>query len=289
MSKHDQSYKNALTSLEEKLILKRYSQSTIKTYRYMFREFLKYLYPMALHQVSVKEINSYHYQLVTKKKISRSYQNQSINAIKFYLEQVLGNSPERYRLERPKKVEKLPVILTMSEICQLLNNTQNLKHRTILTTLYSAGLRVGEILNLRIKDIDSKSMRIWVCEGKGVKDRVVMLSPVLLRLLRSYYQRYKPKDYLFESPAGGMYSAVSIRKVLVRSCKKSGIKKHVVPHTLRHSFATHLLENGTNLRYIQTLLGHGNIRTTEIYTHVNSKKLEEVISPLDLMAEKKYI
>jgi len=283
------SYKRALESLQETLVTKRYSQCTIKAYHFMFRKFLVSVYPLPLHQITVENIKHYHYQLVTEDNVSRSYQNQSINAIKFYLEQVLGNQQIRYELDRPKKVERLPVVLSMTEVQELLMVTDNLKHKAILTTLYSAGLRVGELINLKIKDIDSKHMRVWVREGKGVKDRVVMLSPILLSLLRSYYLRYRPSDYLFEGPDSGKYTAGSVRRVLHRSSKKARIYKKVVPHTLRHSFATHLLETGTNIRYIQDLLGHSSIRTTEIYTHVNSKRLQEVVSPLDLMQQKPYI
>lgn len=158
---------------------------------------------------------------------------------------------------------------------------QNLKHKALLTTLYSAGLRMGELLNLRLTDIDSDHMRIWVREGKGAKDRLTVLSGHLLDLLRLYYRQYRPKTYLFEGPDGRPYSATSVRKVLRRATESAGIKKSIRPHTLRHSFATHLLEQGTNLRYIQSLLGHSSAKTTEIYTHVSSKKREEVRSPLD--------
>ncbi|MEQ9263569.1 MAG: tyrosine-type recombinase/integrase, partial [Owenweeksia sp.] len=164
-----------------------------------------------------------------------------------------------------------------------LTSTSNLKHRAILTTIYSAGLRMGEMTGLKIGDIDSEGMRIWIRSGKGDKDRISVLSPQLLELLRNYFIKYRPKKFLFEGADGNPYSASSVRKILQRSVAKAGIAKSVRPHTLRHSFATHLLENGTNLRYIQTLLGHTSAKTTEIYTHVSTKKLEEVKSPLDFM------
>ena len=195
----------------------------------------------------------------------------------------MGQERQFIDLERPKKIQQLPQVLSMQEIKLILSNTNNSKHEAMLTTIYSGGLRVGEMINLKIKDIDSDGMRIWIREGKGVKDRLTVLSPKLLDLLRVYFRKYRPEEYLFEGPEGGMYSASSVRKVLQKAVLRAGIRKKVVPHTLRHSFATHLLENGTNLRYIQSLLGHNNPKTTEIYTHVSSKSLNEVKSPLDLI------
>lgn len=249
----------------------------------MFREFLKFTYPRPLHQISTTEIYSYQHHIVANKKCSRAYQNQSINAIKFYLEHVLSQEKQYYELDRPKKVLKLPMVLSEEEVARILKATSNLKHKAILTTLYSAGIRTGELLNLKITDIDSDTMRIWIHEGKGCKDRLTTLSSHLLNLLRAYFQKYKPREYLFEGQNGGPYSATSIRRVLQGACEQAGIQKKVRPHTLRHSFATHLLEGGTNLRYIQELLGHTSAKTTEIYTHVSSKKLEEIRSPLDSM------
>lgn len=278
-----QEYKLALSMLDSKIQLMRYSESTRRVYAYMLREFLKYNYPKKLHEITQTDIYRYQHYIVAEKKCSRSFQNQSINAIKFYLEKILGHDPQFFQLDRPKKVSKLPEVLSLEEVQRIFKQTHNIKHKTLLVTLYSAGLRIGELLNIQIKDVDSSSMRIWVREGKGVKDRMTVLSPFLLDLLRIYFKQYRPTKYLFEGSAGQCYSAGSVRKVLERSAKKAKILKKVVPHTLRHSFATHLLENGTNLRYIQTLLGHTSAKTTEIYTHVSTKKLDEVRSPLDLM------
>lgn len=276
-------YQVALELMHTQLVVSRYSESTINTYSYMFREFLKAVYPLPLHQVNKMHLQVYHRHLIVGRKVSRSFQNQSINAIKFYLERVLKQERQFIDLERPKRNQALPQVLSMPEVQRILHHTYNLKHKAMLTTLYSAGLRIGELLSLKVGDVDADGMRLWVREGKGVKDRLTVLSPRLLVLLREYYVKYRPENYLFEGPDGGMYSASSVRKVLNRAVKKANIKKHVKPHTLRHSFATHLLENGTNLRYIQTLLGHTNPKTTEIYTHVTTKKLDEVKSPLDYM------
>jgi len=264
-----------------KLEVKRYSPSTVNTYKYMFREFLKYLYPRPLHQVTMEDIEHYHYELVVKKNLSRSYQNQSINAIKFYMEHVIGLDRIKIELERPKKQKKLPVVLSQEEVSKVFDNVANTKHRAILLTIYSCGLRISELLALKIGDVDSHRMEVRIHGAKGEKDRITMLSPVLLSVLRNYYKEYKPKKYLFEGPGGAPYSATSIRKILDRAVKKARIRKHVVVHTLRHSFGTHLLENGTNLRYIQELMGHGSPKTTEIYTHVAQNDLHKVVSPLD--------
>ena len=276
-------YRMALGELETRLVVNRYSPATLKTYRHMFRSFLKYTYPLPLHQVTKQHIRQYHLDLIASKNISRSYQNQSVNALKFYMEKVLGHERQYIDLDRPKKIKKLPTVLSTKEVQSILQCTKNIKHKTILTTIYSAGLRMGEVLNLKISDIDSTHMRIWVREGKGVKDRLTVLSPLLLKLLRVYYRQYQPKEFLFEGLEGQQYSGSSVRRFMQRSVVRAGIIKKVRPHTLRHSFATHLLESGTNLRYIQELLGHTSPKTTEIYTHVSSKKLEEISSPLDLM------
>lgn len=276
-------YQAALAVMSTRLVTVRYSESTQRIYLQMFRDFLKYVYPKPLHQFTKWDILQFQRFLIQEKNVSRSYQNQSINAIKFYLEHVLGHDRLLFDLERPKKIQKLPEVLSIDEVQRILKATTYLKHKAMLTTLYSAGLRMGELLNLRICDVDSEGMRIWVREGKGVKDRLTVLSPKLLKLLRMYFKAYRPQYYLFEGPGGKPYSSTSVRKVLKRAVKKANIHKPVKPHTLRHSFATHLLENGTNLRYIQTLLGHTSAKTTEIYTHVTTKVLEEVKSPLDLM------
>ncbi len=281
MNAEAQSYRDALSAMEDKLIVRRYSESTISTYRYMFREFLRYLYPRPLHQVTLEDITRHHHDLVVKKNVSRSYQNQSINAIKFYLEQVVGHDRRSYELERPKRQQKLPVVLSQEEIQRLFQQVKNQKHLAILMSIYGCGLRISELINLKIGDIDSARMEVRINGAKGEKDRICMLSPLLLRILRDYCRKYRPKMFLFEGQSGGAYSATSIRRVLERAVAKARIQKHVVVHTLRHSFGTHLLENGTNLRYIQELMGHSSPKTTEIYTHVAQNDLHKVVSPLD--------
>ncbi len=254
----------------------------------MFRDFLRHYYPTPLHQLGKQDILDYQLYLVNDRKVSRSYQNQSINAIKFYLEGILGQERLHYELERPKKQRRLPIV-SQEEISRLLNSIPNLKHKTILSTIYGAGLRRSEVIHLKISDIQSDQMRIHIKEAKGQKDRITILSKELLVLLRKYYLKHKPRKYLFEGPDGGRYSTSSIRQIMRRALQKAKINKPATIHTLRHSFATHLLENGTNLRYIQSLLGHNSAKTTEIYTHVCTNRLTDVVSPLDTLHEKGYI
>ncbi|MEQ9231983.1 MAG: site-specific integrase [Cyclobacteriaceae bacterium] len=281
--KRNGQYEVAVELMKTKLEVVRYSPSTVSSYMSQFMQFLNFVHPKPLAQLSKADVLRYHAHLIRNRKISRSFQNQSINAIKFYIEHVLGHDRQHFQLERPIKQKRLPVVLSKEEVLKILRNTENLKHKTILATIYSAGLRMAEVKALKPADIDSAHMRIWVREGKGAKDRATVLSDQLLLVLRVYFRQYRPKVYLFEGPGGGQYSATSIRKVLGRSVRKSGIVKRVTPHTLRHSFATHLLEGGTNLRFIQELLGHTSSKTTEIYTHVSSERLESIKSPLDLM------
>ena len=194
---------------------------------------------------------------------------------------LLRGSRKVYTIDRPREETYLPEVLSEQEITAILNATENLKHKAILMTIYSAGLRIGEVINLRIKDIDSQRMQIRVEQGKGKKDRYTLLSVKTLEILRKYFLQYKPKIWIFEGERGEQYSTRSIGHILKASVSKTGIKKRVTVHTLRHSFATHLLEAGTDLRYIQSLLGHANTKTTEIYTHITTKGFEQIKSPLD--------
>ena len=249
----------------------RYSPSTIQTYCSLFEEFINYYHRFDITRIDEHQIIAFLRHLVSERKVSISYQNQSINAIKFYYERVLGSQRKIYLVDRPRTEKTLPIVLSQSEIQQILTAPTNLKHRAILTTIYSAGLRVSEVIALKKSDIDSKRMQIRVAQAKGKKDRYTLLSPITLELLRNYFKQYKPQEHLFEGPNGQPYSDRSIQALLKEALKKSGIQKRVTVHTLRHSFATHLLESGTDLRYIQSLLGHESSRTTEIYTHITTK------------------
>lgn len=259
----------------------RYSERTIVSYKSCFEEFINYYHDYEIDQIDETMIVNFLRYLVTERRVSISYQNQSINAIKFYFEHVLRGQRKVYRIDRPQADKLLPVVLSEEEVAAILNATPNLKHKAILMTIYSAGLRVGEAVRLRINDIDSKRMQIRVVQSKGRKDRYTLLSKKTLVTLRSYYVPYRPQKWLFEGPDGGPYSDSSIQAILRASVKRAGIKKRVTVHTLRHSFATHLLENGVDLRYIQSLLGHSSSTTTEIYTHVTTKGFDQIVSPLD--------
>lgn len=260
---------------------KRYSQSTVKTYTAYFRQFQDYFGSHNLEGISEHQINSYILEMINRHGISPSQQNQRINAIKFYFEKVLGRPRGYYKIERPKKEKRLPTVLTKGEINLLLNSIDNLKHKCILSTIYSAGLRRSELINLKVSDIDSQRNLIKIRGAKGKKDRYSLLSGKLVGLLREYMRIYSPIEWLFEGQYGGQYSATSIAKIMKKAVKKIGIQKQITPHTLRHSFATHLLEQGTNLRYIQELFGHEDPKTTQIYTHVATKEISNIRNPLD--------
>jgi site-specific recombinase XerD len=263
------------------LTLKNYSPNTIRTYKSMLQEFLEYYKKLDPAKITEEQIRDYLLFLLDERKISISYQNQSINAIKFYYEQILGRPVRTYYIQRPKKEKILPNVLSEQEVLQILNNTDNLKHKTILSLIYSAGLRRGELINLKIKDIDSQRMYVIIRQGKGRKDRYSILSEKVLELLRRYVKQYKPVIWLFEGQFGGQYGASSIQHILKDAVAASKIRKRVTVHTLRHCFATHLLERGTDIRYIQELLGHQSSKTTEIYTHITQRGLGKIKSPLD--------
>ncbi|MDG1351220.1 MAG: tyrosine-type recombinase/integrase [Crocinitomicaceae bacterium] len=269
------------TEIKQKLRYKRYSPNTISTYISCLEQFNRFIEREKL-QINEPVIYQYLMGLVAKG-YSRSSQNQHINAIKFYLEKVLRQKQKSYYIERPLKKKMLPTVLSEQEIQLIFSNIKNLKHKAILSLIYSCGLRIGEALNLTINDLDSDRMLISIRSGKGEKDRMVPMASNVLKLLRVYYKEYKPVNYLFNGNDNSPYSATSVRNVLKRAVYKSYIKKNVTPHTLRHSYATHLLEKGTDLRFIQVILGHSSVKTTEIYTHVSTKNLRAIKSPIEEM------
>lgn len=259
----------------------RYSEQTIKSYRMNFEEFINYYHKFEIGKIDEKMIVAYLRYLVSERKVSVSAQNQAINAIKFFYERIMGGQRKVYYIDRPRREKTLPSVLSQEEVISILKSIENIKHKAIIMTIYSSGLRISEAINLKIKDIDSKRMQIRVEQGKGKKDRYTLLSSKTLELLREYFKAYNPKLWLFEGQTGEQYASRSIQNILKRAVSKTSIKKHVTVHTLRHSFATHLLENGTDLRYIQNLLGHDSSKTTEIYTHITNKGFDQIKSPLD--------
>ena len=264
----------------EKLELKAYSANTARTYISCFQSFLKFYSDRPLNDLDEEDVRHYLKFLIEQGK-SNSYLNQAINSIKFYYEIVLGMPNRFYQIERPRKEYRLPEVLSQEEVKKLMNQIENIKHRCIVTVIYSAGLRRSELLDLRLEDIDSKRMLIKIKKGKGNKDRYTVLSKKLLSDLRLYYKKYRPQEYLFEGPGGGPYSASSVLKIVTKAAIKANIRKRVTPHILRHSFATHLLEKGTDLRTIQILLGHNSSKTTEIYTHVAENSFKDIVDLLD--------
>ncbi|SDL26522.1 Site-specific recombinase XerD [Salinimicrobium catena] len=264
---------------------RRLSESSVRTYYQFILKFVEFLGEKPLEEVSQREIQLFVEQKIAAYEYSLSSHRQCISAVKHFLELYQQTAVDLTELHRPKKSRYLPIVLSKEEAVRLLQATRNLKHRAILAMIYSSGLRIGELLNLRLHEIDIQRRQLFINDSKGRKDRVVILAESMLPLLNNYLSTYRPKEYFAEGEYGGPYSAQSIRAFLKLSCKRAGITKRVTPHTLRHSFATHMLENGIDLRYIQTLLGHSKPETTMIYTHVSRKDLLKIESPLDTLVK----
>lgn len=272
---------NLLSDFEVKLRLQRYAPSSVKTYKNALAKFLVAFQQCDLERVTVPQIQKFIHHLQAKHCISAIYQKQILSSItKFYL-LYYNRKLELSPLYPKRKTKPLPKYLTVPEVKRLLQQCTNLKHGCILKILYGCGLRVSEVIALKIVDIDSFAMRLMVRAAKGKKDRVVPLPLKLLDNLRQYYTAYRPKYYLFEGQSGGSYSAKSIQSFIKKYAREAKIQKPVTPHMLRHSYATHQLENGINIRYVQELLGHNSIKTTELYTHVTKISKNNITSPLD--------
>jgi len=276
-----------LNDFSKYMKLKRYSDHTINSYMGSMYLFFNFHYKKNLQNISNSDVFDFNYNYILKKGYSVSFQNQFINAIKLFCSNIEKACIDIEQIERPFSPNTLPVILSLEEVEKLLNSLSNIKHRCMLTIIYSAGLRRSELLNLKLEDVDSKRMMISIKTAKGNKDRVVPLSETALDMLRTYYKEYKPTVYLFEGWGGGKYSETSLQSVFKNAKFLAGIKKRCTLHTLRHSYATHLLESGINLRYIQEILGHKSPRTTQIYTHVSTEGLSRVTSPLEKLKIKK--
>ena len=259
----------------------RYSEQTIRNYLNHLSQVFLYLRDLDFGKVNVDDIIRFNQDVIIKNKLSISYQRVVTGAVKLFYSHFFDHEMDIDKLDRPFRENTLPIVLSKSEVEKILKSAGNIKHRAMLSVIYSCGLRRGELLNLRIVDLDKERNLIRIVQGKGRKDRYVPYSDKLKGVLREYYMKYKPKEYLFEGQGGGPYSARSIAKVLEHSVERSGVRKDVHLHTLRHSFATHLLEAGTDIRFIQEILGHSSPKTTMIYTHVSSKKIGEIKSPLD--------
>jgi integrase/recombinase XerD len=275
----------ALNKLIETLQLKAYSPSTLNTYRNEFAQLLYLMKEKNVDDLDATRLRSYFLYCVNELKLSENTLHSRINAVKFYFEVVLNREKFFFEIPRPKKPSILPKVISTDDIKKLFEVTINLKHNTMLKLCYGMGLRVSEIINLKIKDIDSGRMQVFIERAKGKKDRYLNLPESILIQLRAYYIKYNPKIYLFEGQFGGAYSIRSAQQVFSDALKKAKINKTVGIHGLRHSFATHLMENGTDVMFIQKLLGHSDIKTTLRYVHVSKKDIKNIKSPLDNLGE----
>ena len=261
---------------------KRYSDSTVKTYIMAITTFLRFIKPKTSAEATNDDMQRFVNQYLIPRKLSFSYQNQAVNSSKLFFKIIKGSVLITEQLVRPRPEHRLPNVLSKEEVSAILVASRNQKHRTMLSLIYACGLRRSELLNLKPENVDSKRHLLIILNAKGRKDRVIPISDKVIEMLREYYRSYRPKVWLFEGQfPGEQYSEKSIQSVLKLALNRTGISKPVTLHWLRHSYATHLLESGTDLRYIQELLGHKSSKTTEIYTHVTEKSLHKIKSPFD--------
>jgi len=271
-----------LSNFKKHLLSKRYSGNTIKTYSEALALFMRYFHNKAIDKIDNEDLIIFNNDYILRQNLSSSFQNQLVNAIKLFYWTRKGKKLDTELVHRPRRAKSLPNVLSKEEVKAILAAHNNLKHKVMLSLIYSCGLRCGELIALEPQHIDSKRNIVIIKNSKGKKDRIVPLSPKILEMLRDYYKIHKPKNYLFEGQTvGHPYDQRSLQLVLKQALKKTGISKPVTLHWLRHSYATHLLENGTDLRYIQELLGHSSSKTTEIYTHVSTKSIQLIKSPFD--------
>ncbi len=271
-----------IRTLKRWMLQRRYSDSTIETYCDAIKTFFRFFADKNIHEITNDDLVIFNSDYILANGYSSSFQNQVVNAIKLFYKTVENKQLETEIIYRPKREKVLPNVLSKEEVKLILEAPKNIKHRAMLSLLYSCGLRCSELLNLKPDHIDANRKLITIKMAKGRKDRIVPLSDKILVMLREYWKLYQPKVYLFEGQnEAERYDERSLQNVLKQSLAKAGINKPVTLHWLRHSYATHLLEAGTNLRYIQEILGHSSSKTTEIYTHVSSAGIQKVISPFD--------
>ena len=267
----------------EQLHLKKYSPSTVRQYLSEFNHLLRLLGSYPVDKLTPKRLKDYFLYCAEKEKMGERKLNGKINAIKFYFEQVRHRPKMFFDIPRPKKPQVLPKMLSKREVKRLFSVVENPKHLVALQLCYGMGLRVSEVVNLKVADIDSDRMMVHIRGAKGKKDRYVPLPTSILPLLRAYYLQFKPEDYLLEGQYGGQYAKTSVQQIFKKAMRKAGIEKRIGIHGLRHSYATHLLESGADMRFIQELLGHNSIKTTEVYTRVTPRSISKISSPLDLL------
>lgn len=273
-----------LECFSQELHLRRYSPKTCKVYLGAVRRFLEG-FKKDYSQLTAEEIRTYLLRLIEREEISASFQNQTISAIKLLFEWVIKRPQLLEDLPRPRRGRRLPAVMSRNATENILNAVGNLKHQTLLVLMYAAGLRVGEVVRLQVDDLDEGRGLIRVKSGKGNKDRYTLYSTLAQQLVRAYRREYQPQKWLFPGAQPGRHlTERSVQQIVVQVRKKTGLGVQVTSHTLRHSFATHLLENGTDLRYIQELLGHSSPKTTQIYTHVSRRDLGRIQSPVEGLA-----
>lgn len=273
---------NQIDYFEALLKSRRYSNSTIKTYTEAIKVFLKYFEDRDPAEISNKDFILFNSNFILKNGYSASYQNQVINAIKLFYLKVENRALSIEDIERPKRYNPLPKVIPKEMVEKMLTSIPNFKHKTALTLIYACGLRSSELINLRLKDLDSKRRTVTIVNGKGQKDRVLPVSEKLMKMIIKYYKLYRPSNYLIEGQfKGNSYSETSLEKIFHKYLGKIYKNHNFTLHCLRHSYATHLLEAGVSLRYIQELLGHKSSKTTEIYTHVSMTGLQNIKNPAD--------
>lgn len=271
-----------ITELRKWMLSKRYSENTIRVYLDCIQAFFVYYENKPYNEITNDDVVRFNNEYILMRRLSATYQNQFVNGLKLFYQIIDKKELDINLIHRPRTERKLPRVLSKKEVKSILEAPTNLKHRVMLSLIYACGLRRSELLNITFRDINRERMTLHVYQSKGKKDRIVPLSPKILEMLEDYYRAYRPKVWLFEGQqVGTQYSPKSLQSVLKQALEKAKVKKPVTLHWLRHSYATHLLESGTDLRYIQELLGHNSSRTTEIYTHVSKKNIETIKSPFD--------
>lgn len=266
------------------LTIKRYATSTIKSYINLIQSFQEFIgFERPIESLSTKELYNALLRHIETSNYSYSSHKQLISTIRLYLLEIHKKDIDFKPVYPTRRPNTLPVILSAREVKSILKHTINIKHKAMLTTVYALGLRSGELLNLKLENINKQEKLIHIRNSKGQKDRVIPLPDSLREVWKPYYKKFEPKIHLFEGRNGKKYTSASLRNVFQKSAKKAGIKSKVTLHSLRHAYATHLFDNGTDIRMIQKLLGHNNIKTTLIYTHVSKRSILDVKSPLDFL------
>jgi integrase/recombinase XerD len=263
---------------------RRYSESTIGTYTDALKVFLKYFHHKQINEITNDDVIEFNNKYILANHYSASYQNQVVNGVKLFFGKIENRRLDIEDIHRPKREKTLPHVLSKEEVKKILTAQSNIKHSAMLSLIYGCGLRCGELLSLKPEHIDSMRNVLIISQAKGKKDRIAPLSIKIIEMLRQYYKLFKPEVYLFEGQKRGEpYDERSLQQVLKQAVAKAKIRKPVTLHWLRHSYATHLLEAGTDIRYIQEILGHSSSRTTEIYTHVSTKSIQKIVSPFDTL------